>query len=95
MSVTGEYQRYLSAIIELLDALELQVGDELIGQVEVLKACRSQSRDHLEVAAERTLGALEATRAASKRSGTLGCEVGRLEEMVGALGSICRVILGR
>jgi hypothetical protein len=95
MSVTGEYQRYLSAFIELLEVLEVETGDELVRQVEVLKACRSQAGDHLEAAAKRTLGALEASAAVSKRSGTLGVEAERFEEMYGDLEAICTIIVGR
>jgi hypothetical protein len=92
MSVTGEFHRYLLALVELLAERETESTALLRGRLE---AASSRPHDELAIAAKDSLGALESWRVDSKTTGMLDAGADSLDDRCRDLESICRIILGQ
>jgi hypothetical protein len=92
MSVTGEFERYLSALVEALADQQLEASEQLRNRLET--AC---ARPHAELvgAARETLGALESWSCDAKSAEATEPGAGGLDERCRDLTAICRIILGQ
>jgi len=92
MSVTGEFQRYLRALIEQLRDHESAVTERLRARLETARA-----RPHAELAgaAEDALHALQDWCDETKAAGTDGADGAAIRQSCDDLTTVSRIVLGR